>query len=221
MPQAGTMSVATDDIAKVLAAAFGLPHDDDALSAFQRQVTTANISAGATLFATGDICEKFVFVAHSRARVQLSTNSGREMILFRLQPGQSCALTTSCLLTESPYYAQGIAETDMTLITAPASAFRQMIDSNPQLAKAMLDNFAYRISELTGVIDHLISRDLTAQLKQFLRNNAGDDAIIARSHQQIAEELGSSREVITRKLKILQDDGLVGLMRGRIQLTGL
>lgn len=221
MPQAGTMSVATDDIAKALAAAFYLPPDDAAISAFQRHVTTAHIEAGTVLFATGDICEKFVFVAQGIARVQLSTNSGREMILFRLQPGQSCALTTSCLLTESPYYAQGIAETDMTLITAPASAFRQMLDSNPQLAKIMLENFAQRISELTGVIDHLISRDLTGQLKQFLRTHADEQAVVALSHQQIAEELGSSREVITRKLKILQDDKLVHLMRGRIRLTGL
>ena len=94
-----------------------------AIQALASAATVSAAPAGAKLFASGDVCENFVIVASGEARVQLSTKTGRDMTLFRLLPGQSCALTTSCLLSESPYYAEGVAETDLELITIPSSAF--------------------------------------------------------------------------------------------------
>ena len=75
---------------------------DAGLMALSHNASLVEAPKNHRLFSTGDVCENFVLVAEGQVRVQLSTKSGREMILFRLEPGQSCALTTSCLLTDSP-----------------------------------------------------------------------------------------------------------------------
>ena len=173
------------------------------------------------LFATGDKCENFVLIAEGQARVQISTRTGREMILFRLNAGESCALTTSCLLTHSSYYAEAIAETPLKIITIPAVTFRKILKEHTELSLSLVDNYAHRIGELTGVIDRLMSRDLNAELKALLREKADADNIVHMSHQKIADEIGSSREVISRKLKTYEKAGFVKMSRGRVSLINL
>jgi len=194
---------------------------DAGLMALSHNASLVEAPKNHRLFSTGDVCENFVLVAEGQVRVQLSTKSGREMILFRLEPGQSCALTTSCLLTDSPYYAEGIAETPLKLIMIPAATFRSTLSSHPKLSIRLLDNYAQRIGQLTSVIDRLMSRDLGAELKIFLLEKADKNHKVKFSHQKIADELGSSREVISRKLKLMEKAGLISLSRGLIKLTGL
>jgi len=143
------------------------------------------------------------------------------MILFRLQPGQSCALTTSCILTDSPYYAEGIAETELEILTLPSGQFLDSLKQQPDLFLSLLSNYAHRIGELTGVIDRLMSRDLNAELKDLLLERADTNRDVHLSHQMMADELASSREVISRKLKALEKAGRVTLSRGRVSLTNL
>jgi len=192
-----------------------------ALRAMGAVATLSDVPAHHRLFATGDKCENFVLIAQGRARVQISTRTGREMILFRLSAGESCALTTSCLLTDSSYYAEGIAETVLKILTIPAAAFRTLLNDYPELSVSLLDNYARRIGELTSVIDRLVSRDLSLELKTLLIEQAGTDAVVHLSHQKIADELGSSREVISRKLKAFEKAGWVALSRGQVQLMAL
>lgn len=204
-----------------LANALGVSVETDGLKALASTANVTRCPVGARLFASGDPCENFVVIIEGTAKVQLSTRTGREMILFRLQPGQSCALTTSCILTESPYYAEGIAETEIKLLTLPAGQFLDGLENQPKLFLNLLGNYAQRIGELTGVIDRLMSRDLNAELKDLLLERADTERTVHLSHQMIADELASSREVISRKLKALEKSGRVSLSRGRVTLTNL
>ena len=204
-----------------LAKALDTTSKDRGLIALSQSASMVEAPVGHRLFSTGDVCENFVLVAEGQVRVQISTKSGREMILFRLERGQSCALTTSCLLTHSPYYAEGIAETPLKLIIIPAAIFRRTLSEYPKLSMSLLDNYAERIGQLTNVIDRLMSRDLGAELKSFLLDKANYDRCIKLSHQKIADELGSSREVISRKLKLMENAGLLHLSRGQIKLAKL
>ena len=190
----------------------------DGIAALSQGASLAEAPANHRLFASGDRCENFVLVVDGTIRVQISTKTGRDMILFRLRAGQSCALTTSCLLIHSPYYAAGITETPVKIITIPAASFRAAISTHPKLALSLLENYAERIGELTSVIDRLISRDLGLELKTFLQREADGEQRIYLSHQNIADELGSSREVISRKLKAMEKTGLLKLSRGQITL---
>lgn len=204
-----------------LASALGVSVETDGLKALATKANVTRCPKGARLFASGDVCENFVVVIDGTAKVQLSTRTGREMILFRLQPGQSCALTTSCILTDSPYYAEGIAETELEILTLPSGQFLDSLKRQPELFLTLLNNYAQRIGELTGVIDRLMSRDLNAELKDLLLRRADADHIVHLSHQMMADELASSREVISRKLKALEKAGLVSLSRGSVTLTHL
>jgi len=204
-----------------LASALGISPDSEGLTALAQKASVTACPRGARLFGTGDVCENFVVVLKGTAKVQLSTHTGREMILFRLEAGQSCALTTSCILTESPYYAEGLAETDLDILTLPSQHFLKALKTQPGLFIRLLSNYAQRIGDLTGVIDRLMTRDLNAELRALLIEKADAQNHVFLSHQMIADELASSREVISRKLKALEKSGLIQMSRGKVTLTNL
>ncbi len=199
-----------------LSSLFGVSSDPRALEALARAASVIQAPAGAQLFASGDQCESFVVVADGRARIQLSTKTGRDITLFRLERGQSCALTTSCLLSEIPYYAEGVAETDIELISIPSVAFRDALDASPEMMKVLLSDYASRIGHLTGLVDRLTSRDLNSEIAAFLKSRVGPDKIVPCSHKEIADELGTAREVVSRRLKEWEKLGWVKLLRGRL-----
>ena len=202
-----------------LSAALNVPPTHPELKALTARAQELQVPPKTKLFASGDKCENFVLIIEGTARVQISTRTGREKILYRLTPGQSCALTTSCLLTNSPYYAEGISETAVEFITLPAAAFSELMDSSPDIFKSLLTNYALRIGELTGIIDKLMSRDLSTELKALLKQKADKSGMVKLSHKSLADELGSSREVISRKLKALEKRGTLSLGRGKIILN--
>lgn len=205
-------------ITALLAGALGAAETDEELKLLTDNASVISAPAGHKLFASCDNVVNFVMLAEGTARVQISTKSGREMILYRLEAGQSCALTTSCLIKNSPYYAEGVSETPLKLVVIPSSVFRQALGQYPVLAMNLIHDYAERIGQLTGIIDRLVSRDLYTELHAFLSRNSDHNGIVAMSHQRIAEELGSSREVISRKLKVMQDQELVTISRGKVIL---
>jgi CRP/FNR family transcriptional regulator len=204
--------------AEYLAATLHIMPEHPGLNNLARHASINHYKAGTKLFATGDACDDFVMITKGTARVQISTRTGREMILFRLNAGDICALTTSCLLTDSPYYAEGISETELDILAIPSSVFQQTLKSDPDIFIPLLGNYARRIGELTNIIDRLMSRDLDTELATFLLTRADTDLTVALSHQKIAKEIGTSREVISRKLKALEKAGVVKLGRGKIWL---
>lgn len=205
----------------ILASALCISSKSRGLDALAQQATISTCPMGTRLFASGDVCENFVLVLKGTAKVQLSTSTGREMILFRLEQGQSCALTTSCILTDSPYYAEGIAETEIEILTLPSQRFLESLGEEPELFRTLLSNYAKRIGELTNVVDRLLSRDLNVELKKLLLERVDGQGRVKLSHQMIADELVSSREVISRKLKALEKLGQVALSRGQVTLLRL
>lgn len=140
------------------------------------------------------------------------------MILFRLGPGQCCALTASCLLTNSPYYAEGIAETDLEVVLIGSGAFNTALTSSPDMMRALLSELADRIAGLTMLVDRQIGRDINSELMDFLRQRADPDHRIELSHKKIAEELGTVREVVSRRLKDLEKAGRIKIGRGSVSL---
>ena len=197
------MSLVIEHLSKL----FSMSSNTKAIQALASAATVSAAPAGAKLFASGDVCENFVIVASGEARV-----------LFRLLPGQSCALTTSCLLSESPYYAEGVAETDLELITIPSSAFREALQASPDMMRFLLSDYAGRIAEMTALVDRLTSRDLSAELAEFLLSRADHSGMISLSHKSIADELGTAREVVSRKLKDWEKQSWVELHRGVLKV---
>jgi len=177
-----------------------------------------SFAAGDHLFRSGDPCRHFVVIVAGCVRIQLASRTGRDVLLFRLHPGQSCALTTSCLFRKVDYYAEGLAETPVEALIIPATDFDKMVAASPALCSQLIGDFAGRVADLTGRIDKLTSRDLDADIAGELLARLEDGTELRTSHQGIAAEIGTACEVVSRKLKEMEKAGLLRLGRGRVAI---
>lgn len=173
---------------------------------------------GYRLFGPGDRSENFLIPLTGAVRVEHMGATGRSVVLYRVAPGESCVMTTSCLLSGAPYEAYGYAEGDVEAIAMPARAFRDLVEEEPEFRDLALGVFSQRIIELVEVIDELLLHRVDLRLASWLTERAPADSAIAVTHQAIAAELGTAREVISRILKEFERRGWVALTRREIRL---
>ncbi len=172
---------------------------------------------GSRIFAPGDRSEGFVLVLRGTVRVEHTGASGRSVVLYRVGPGDSCVMTTSCLLTGAVYDAYGHTEGEVEAIVLPAAAFRRLIDESEAFRELALGTFSRRIVELVEVIDELLLHRVDLRVAGWLAERAATPTI-ATTHQAIAGELGTAREVVSRILKEFERRGWLTLARGAIEL---
>lgn len=173
--------------------------------------------AGARVFEAGQSAEAFLILVSGRVRVHLTAENGREITLYKVEAGESCVLTTSCLLDAEAYAAEAVCETEVAAIALPRAAFRSLLDRSPAFRDAVLGAYAARVSDLILTIEETRFRRLDARLAALLLERAQEGALAA-THQDLAAELGSAREVVSRTLKRFERAGAVGLARGLIEI---
>jgi CRP/FNR family transcriptional regulator len=172
--------------------------------------------AGATLFRPGDPCRGFVLLRTGRARVDLIAEDGHALLLYRVVPGEACAITTSCLFAEEPYSAEGTAETDCEGLLLPAPLFARLVEESAAFRTFVLAGFAARLGALMGRIEDLTFRSVDARLATWLLDRAPGP--VAATQQEIAADIGTAREVVSRRLAALARSGLVRPERGAVAL---
>ena len=170
--------------------------------------------AGTFLFGVGDLCSSFLLLLEGTVRVYIGSDEGREMSLYRIEPGETCLLTTSCLMGQSTYPAIGRAETDISGFVVSNQCFDELLTSSPEFCELVFKDFGQRLSIIIQLTQEVAFNKLDLRLAQFLLNQD----LTKITHQQIALELGTVREIISRLLKHFQDEGLVTLHRNRIQI---
>lgn len=196
-------------------AALEPPVRDD-LIAGGRPVT---VPAGHVLFAPGKAPDSMLFLLEGTVRVQQVGESGREIVLYRVEPGQSCVLTTACLLGYEDYLAEGVAETALSGVAVPRGTFDALIGRSPVFRRFVFSTYSRRITELLTVIQEVAFARVDIRLAQRLCQLAGDGDVVRLTHQQIATELGTAREVVSRQLHEFQRRGWVTAARGAVTLT--
>ena len=174
------------------------------------------VPAGQTVFRQGDNCQNYLIVVSGCVKVLARAENGREIVLYRVTEGSTCVLTTSCLLGHNAYPAEGITETETTAIALPKNAFEDGINNNPTFRQFVFDTYAQRLSGLITLFEEVTLGRLDIRLACYLINKGGDSKTLTATHQQLAAELGSSREVISRLLKNFEKQGWVLLSRGQI-----
>ena len=194
-----------------------LPAEDRRL--LTERAGVVSLPAGATIFAPGVAAESFLLVLDGSLRVQqVSPTSGREIVLYRVTGGETCIMTTACLLSDERYAAEGIAETEVTAVGIPKAAFEEAVAHSSGFRRLVFADYAQRISDLMHVVEEVAFERLDKRLAQRLLDLAGADGAVLATHQDLAAELGTAREVVGRQLKELERRGWVGLARGRIEL---
>jgi CRP/FNR family transcriptional regulator len=188
----------------------------EAARLFDSSARAVTIPAGTVVFREGGECASFVLVTEGSVRVQKVSEGGREIVLYRVEGGQSCVLTTSCLLGGSDYSAEGVAETEIKALLLPAAPFRALLATSEAFRDFVFAAYSARLAGLLLLIEEVAFGRIDVRLAAWLAARGGD---IRATHQEIAVELGSAREVISRQLKEFERRGWVALHRGRIEIN--
>lgn len=173
---------------------------------------------GTEVFGPTNIPDSLFFLYDGRLRVSQTSDTGREIVLYRVDAGDSCVLTTACMLAEEAYNAEGIAETDITAIVLPKAAFDQLVAEEEAFRKFVFSAYSRRLIDLLRVVDDVAFGQMDVRLAERLLALAGDFKEIPATHQQLASELGTAREVISRILQEFQKREMIAQARGRIAL---
>lgn len=178
------------------------------------------VPAGATLFAPGAPCLGFALVLEGSVRVDVTAESGRSILLYRIGPGQTCVQSTLCLLGEATYSATALAETALSLVFVPRPLFERAMAESQPFRRFVFRMFAARLDEMTRLLESVafvrVESRLAAALLDRARRAGGP--ALAATHQELAEEIGTAREVVSRQLDGLRRDGLIATARGRLEL---
>lgn len=186
----------------------------DLVASVARRVT---LPAGARAFESGQPCSAFLIVSAGRVRVQLTAENGREIVLYRIEAGESCVLTTSCILGSEAYGAEAVCETEVEAIALPTPSFRALLDSSAAFRDAILSAYAARVSDLVLTIEETLFQRVDARLAALLAARA-EGGIVTATHHALAVELGSAREVVSRILKRFERSGAIALSRGAVEI---
>jgi len=171
--------------------------------------------AGRRLFEEGAPCTLFPLLVEGVIRATKSGPDGHEILLYRLNPGESCVITVVALLGESPYPAVGSAETDLRFFGVPRGLFLDLVLKSPAFRVFVFEFLSRRMAHLMALIDDVAFRRVDQRLASRLLLH---DKPIAATHQMLADELGTTREVVSRTLESFKEEGMLRLGRRRIEI---
>jgi CRP/FNR family transcriptional regulator, anaerobic regulatory protein len=165
----------------------------------------------------GGACGAYVMRLAGQSRVYKMSSSGREILLYRVHAGETCVITTTCLLGHSNYPASTIVEEPIRDVIIPSSAFNQLMIDSAVFRTFVMTNYGALISDLIVLLDEVAFHSLDARLAKLLLD--ANTATISRTHQLMADELGTAREVVSRQLKRFEQKSWVMLGRGHVEIT--
>lgn len=177
-----------------------------------------SVPAGTSIFGPGNSPENMLFLLDGTVRVQQVSDTGHEIVLYRIQAGQSCVLTTACLLAYDDYSAAGIAETDVRAAAVPRAVFDELVAQSKSFRDFVFAAFSKRITDLFLMIDEIAFQRMDVRLADRLVALADGADVVATTHQKLSVELGTAREVISRQLQEFQRRGWIEQSRGRVTL---
>jgi CRP/FNR family transcriptional regulator len=187
---------------------------DAALEAVLDRGQLLRVPAGTPMFGEGSPCRQFPLVLEGSIRVA-KCNEGRELQLYRVMPGESCVLTGGCLVGGRDYPATGVVEQDARLVVLPKPVFDELLATHAPFRQYVFSLFAERLAELMALVEAVAFHKLDRRVAGAL---LGYGRVVELTHQQLADELGSVREIVTRVLRSFADQGLVQLGRGSIEV---
>lgn len=187
----------------------------EALDEIVRQGQHLFLPAGTRVFDERGPCGAFPLVLAGTIRVFKQAPSGRQLLLYRVEPGELCVLTTSCLLGDTTYSASGATESETELLVLGAPLFHQLLASCEAFRTLVFSIFSGRVVDLMQRVEEVAFQRLDRRLAALLARRAPE---LRATHQDLADELGSVREIVSRLLKSFAERGWVSLGREKIQV---
>jgi len=192
--------------------------------AWNRAAASAHVMRappGYVLFRDGNVCKGYVLVISGSVRVQKMDADGHEILLYRVEDGQSCMLTTICLIGDQDYPAEGVAENDVELVMLPSDTFRSALADSAAFRAFVMRSIGHRIADLMTLIEDVAFGRMDVRIARMLASRGQSSEVIRATHQEIATELGTAREVVSRVLKDFERHGWLKLERMKISILDI
>lgn len=188
---------------------------------FRRMMDESHVRTareGAVLFEANTPCSGFPLLLDGSVRVVRLAPNGREILLYRVETGESCILSGGCLLGQTDHKASGIAETPVCMLVIPPALFRELMADQAPFRQYVFGLYSARLAEVMELVEEVAFRRLDQRLAQLLIHRG---PVLVGSQQKLADELGSVREFISRLLHSFANRGWVKLERERIIVLDL
>ena len=179
-----------------------------------------DMAAGATILREGQVCSSVPFVLRGAIRVFKTAESGREISLYRIEAGQTCILSTGCGAGIAGFPASVVAERDTEAAFMPTASVKRLLDEGPAFRAFVLGQYSRRMAEVIELVEEIAFRRVDERLAQVLaeRGRSNPERRIELTHQGLADQVGTSREVVSRILKDWEERGALEISRGSVML---
>ncbi len=188
---------------------------------FMREMLSSSgmqtIPAGAGIYREGDSCQAIAFVLSGEIRVYKIGETGREITLYEIGPGETCILNASCILAHTSYPANAVAASDVDVLLVPSDVFRRLVTENETMRDFVFTLLSRRLSLVMELVEEVAFGRMDERLMEYLIEKS-ENNILETTHQKIANDLGTSREVVSRLLKDFERSGKLRLSRNSITL---
>lgn len=185
---------------------------------FQQAAFLAKIPKGRDVFIEGNQVDAIALLISGVVRVYKIGETGREITLYRFGNGQSCILTANAILSQKTFPAIATVEKEAEAVMIPADTFREWVVRYDLWREFVFDLLSQRLSTVMAIVDEIAFRRMDARVAALLLERVPTQNPIRITHQEIASELGSSREVISRLLEDFSERGLIRSGRGEVEI---
>lgn len=183
-------------------------------------VRAMRFPAGQILFSAGQGCQGLPLVMGGSIKVQMTGVSGHSIVLYRLEADDICTLSIGCLMTGRPYRAEAVVEEEAEALMIPRAVFDRLMDQSADFRLGIMESYGRRLDDLMLLVEEVAFRRMDRRLEEWLLGRAARGPVVI-THQELAVELGTAREVVSRLLKELERRNMVRLARGKIEVTNL
>jgi CRP/FNR family transcriptional regulator len=205
----------SDDLKKIFSS-----FSDELLSELENNATKQSYKAGDIIMRTGQYVNNTLLILNGQIKIYRQGENGGEFLMYYLQPGQACAVSMICATKSQTSMIMAKVVEDVDLIMIPLTLMEKWMMEHRSWYEFVLFTYRTRFEEVLEVIDNIAFRAMDERLEFYLKRHADacDCEDLKLSHQEIATELNTSREVISRLLKKMEQLGIVKLHRNHIEL---
>lgn len=191
------------------------------INAIEKEAVQRSFNAGDVIMRTGQYIKSTALVLEGRVKIYRENQEGGEFLMYYLGPGQACAVSMICALQSHTSEIMAVAEEDSEVLMIPVQLMDDMMNKYKTWYQFVIQTYRNRFDEILSVVDNIAFRNMDERLEFYLKRyveKTGKKSVEV-SHQQIADDLNSSREVISRLLKKMEQRNLVKLHRNMIELV--
>ncbi|NNM66627.1 MAG: Crp/Fnr family transcriptional regulator [Spirochaetales bacterium] len=198
-----------------------LDASDRTLWAALSPLGSLHLPAGRILLSEGSTCAGVPFVLAGSLHLFKTSETGREITLYRIEAGESCILSTTCILSSGAFPAFARAERDTQAVFVPAGTFRDLVERSSSWRSYVFKLYERRLTQMVTLVEEVAFHRMDQRLARLLLDvstELGNQVTLPLTHQELATRLGTTREVVTRLLRDFEEEGLVETARGSILL---